>query len=235
MFFEGRNFNPFMNAGGTNSVIDDYHGNWNFDRTPFGYVGGFIVSSGHNTALPIGYHPVPKGTPAWGTAWKAAVAKHYQQAMSISSRSGVLPNRYNFLDLDPSYKNVFNQPLMRLTFDFKENELKLGMHGAQVINKMVANLKPDIPELASGAKRTWGFTPYQSTHNTGGTIMGTNPGNSAVNKYQQSWDCSNLFILGANVFAHNSAYQPTGLVGALAYWTADAIKNKYLKNPGWLL
>jgi gluconate 2-dehydrogenase alpha chain len=64
--------------------------------------------------------------------------------------------------------------------------------------------------------------------------MGSSPANSAVNKYQQSWDCTNLFILGANVFAHNSAYQPTGLVGALAYWTADAIKNRYIKNPGLL-
>ena len=85
-----------------------------------------------------------------------------------------------------------------------------------------------------------GGTYFSSTttldlfNNTGGTIMGTSPGNSAVNKYQQSWDCHNLFLVGANVFPHNSAYQPTGLVGAMAYWTADAIKNKYLKNPGLL-
>ena len=58
--------------------------------------------------------------------------------------------------------------------------------------------------------------PYQSTHNTGGTIMGTNPRNSALNKYLQSWDCHNLFVIGANVFPHNSAYNPTGPVGALA-------------------
>ena len=28
---------------------------------------------------------------------------------------------------------------------------------------------------------------------------------------------------------------PTGPVGALAYWTADAIKKRYLKNPGPLV
>jgi gluconate 2-dehydrogenase alpha chain len=77
--------------------------------------------------------------------------------------------------------------------------------------------------------------PYQSTHNTGGTIMGTNPGNSAVNKYLQSWDCHNLFIMGASVFPHNSAYNPTGPVGALAYRAADTLKNVYLKNPGPLV
>ena len=34
---------------------------------------------------------------------------------------------------------------------------------------------------------------------------------------------------------HNASYNPTGPVGALAYWTADAIKNRYIKNPGPLV
>ena len=65
--------------------------------------------------------------------------------------------------------------------------------------------------------------------------MGTNPKSSAVNKYLQSWDCHNLFLIGANVFVHNAANNPTGPVGALAYWAADAIKNRYIKNPGPLV
>jgi len=77
--------------------------------------------------------------------------------------------------------------------------------------------------------------PYQSTHNTGGVIMGPTPGVSAVNKYLQSWDAHNLFVVGASAFPHNAAYQPTGPVGALTYWTADAIKKRYLKNPGSLV
>jgi len=37
--------------------------------------------------------------------------------------------------------------------------------------------------------------------------------------------------MGASAFPHNSGYNPTGPVGALAYWAADAIREKYLKNP----
>jgi gluconate 2-dehydrogenase alpha chain len=77
--------------------------------------------------------------------------------------------------------------------------------------------------------------PYQSTHNTGGAVMGTDPGISALNKYLQSWDVSNVFVMGASAFPHNSGYNPTGPVGALAYWAADAIRDKYLKNPGPLV
>ena len=236
LFFEGRHFNPFMNAGGSNATMDDFNStNWAFDRSKFGYVGGFNVNGGFNTALPIGYRPVPRGTPSWGKGWKAATAKWYQTAMTISAAGAVMANRYNYYDLDPTYRNAFGLPLMRMTFDYKENEHKTGRHAADVINTIAKSMNPTTMNPAVARTEPWTAVPYQSTHNTGGTIMGTNPKNSAVNKYLQSWDCHNLFVIGANVFPHNSSYNPTGPVGALAYWTADAIKNRYMKNPGPLV
>jgi len=55
---------------------------------------------------------------------------------------------------------------------------------------------------------------YQSTHTTGGAIMGTNPANSVINRYSQSWDLPNLFIYGASAFPQNVGYNPTGLLAA---------------------
>ena len=234
LFFEGRNFNPFMAAGGSNWTADDFNINLDFDRAPHGFIGGYSMGSGFNTALPIGYRPVPRGTPSWGKAWKAATAKWYQTAMNIGASGSVMANRYNYYDLDPTYRNAFGQPLMRMTFDYKENELKMGRHAAQKVNDLAKSMNPTSFNAAS-VRDSWSVVPYQSTHNTGGTIMGTNPSNSVVNKYLQSWDAHNLFTVGANVFAHNASYNPTGPVGALAYWTADAIKTKYLKNPGPLV
>ena len=234
LFFEGRHFNPFMSAGGSNATIDDFNINEDFDRGKHGFVGGYNVAGGFNTALPIGYRPVPRGTPQWGKAWKAATAKWYQTAMNIGASGSVMANRYNYYDLDPTYRNAFGQPLMRMTFDYKENEHKMGRHAAQVINDIAKSMNPT--RLNEATVRTqWTVVPYQSTHTTGGTIMGTNPRDSALNRYLQSWDYHNLFVVGANVFPHNASYNPTGPVGALAYWTADAIKNRYLKNPGPLV
>ena len=234
LFFEGKQFNPFISTGGLSMVADDFHANWDFDRSPYGYVGGATLSGGMTNGRPISYRPLPSGTPQWGTAWKAANAKWYGSAMNIGSSGSVMANRYNYYDLDPIYKNAFNQPLMRMTFDYKENEHKMGKHIAQVINGIAKSMNPTSFNPAN-VRMSWTVVPYQSTHNTGGTIMGTNPGNSVVNKYLQSWDCHNLFIMGAGVFPHNAAYNPTGPVGALAYWAADAIKNRYVKNPGMLV
>src|SRR5580765_8752907 len=111
----------------------------------------------------------------------------------------------------------------------------MGRHIAGVMNVIAKSMNPTRLNPAVARTEPWTVVPYQSTHNTGGTIMGTSPRNSAVNKYLQSWDYSNLFTVGANVFPHNASYNPTGPVGALAYWTADAIKNRYIKDPAPLV
>jgi gluconate 2-dehydrogenase alpha chain len=84
-------------------------------------------------------------------------------------------------------------------------------------------------------KGPYDVTDYQTSHLCGGAIMGEKPDNSAVNRYLQSWDVPNLFVVGASAFPQNAGYNPTDTVGALAYWSAKAIRSQYLKNPGPLI
>ena len=235
-FEEGHLFNPFMSTGSLSITIDDFHQNWEFDRAKAGgFVGGYTMNGGMFHGRPIDYHPVPPGTPRWGKAWKDAMGKWYNRSMNIGASGSVMANRNNYLDLDPTYRNALGLPLMRMTFDYKKNEHLISTHAAQTIDEIARSLNPTHMTRPSPRTGPWSVVPYQSTHNTGGTIMGTNPGNSVVNKYCQSWDVPNLFITGASVFPHNSAYNPTGPVGALAYHTVDAIKKQYLKQPGALV
>ena len=234
LFFDDKHFHPFMASGGMGMLIDDFHGNWEFDRAPFGYIGGSIIGTSMYGGRPIQWHPTPAGTPGWGSQWKDEAAKWYDRAMNITASGSVMPNRGNYLDLDPTYRNRFGMPLMRMTFDYKDNERKLSAHSAKVINEIAMAMNPTHLDKAS-ARNSWSAVPYQTTHNTGGTIMGTNPGNSVTNKYGQVWGVDNLFIMGASLFPHNSAYNPTGPVAAIAYMAADIIKNVYVKNPGKLI
>jgi gluconate 2-dehydrogenase alpha chain len=45
----------------------------------------------------------------------------------------------------------------------------------------------------------------------------------------------NVFVVGSCAFPQNAGYNPTGTVGALAYWTAHALRTQYLKKPGPLV
>jgi gluconate 2-dehydrogenase alpha chain len=161
------------------------------------------------------------------------LAKGYQTALGLGTLAAVMPNRGNYLDLDPTYRNRFGQPLMRMTFDFKDNEIRMNRFGAKMLTDIGKAMNPTQMGTAS-ARTSWSVAPYQSTHNTGGAIMGTDPKTSAVNGWMQSWDVTNVFVLGASAFPHNSAYNPTGPVAALAYRAAEAIRERYLKHQGLL-
>jgi gluconate 2-dehydrogenase alpha chain len=91
---------------------------------------------------------------------------------------------------------------------------------------------------ASGAAHVW-HTPQGNGapggHHEGGTRMGSNSADSMVNKYGQSWDIPNLFLMGSSTFPAQSSFNPTLTIQALAYMTADAIVNRYRKNPGLLI
>jgi gluconate 2-dehydrogenase alpha chain len=234
MFFENREFNPFMGAPGAVMALDDADGD-NFDHTGLGFLGGSRMACGHQDGRPINYRPVPPGTPRWGSAWKKATAKYYRHAVNIGVSGSNYANRNNYLDLDPTYRDQLGRPLLRMTYNFVENDYKVAEYTLDVAVKIARAMNPSImgqPRLRRG---DYDIVPYQSTHNTGGTIMGTDPKASVVNRYLQSWDAHNLFIMGASTFPQQPAYNPTGPVGALAYWSAEAIIGKYLKSPGPLV
>jgi len=231
MFFEsGKIFNPFMGSGSLGTVIDDFNGD-NFDHAPYGFIGGADINQGSSGGRPIQFHPVPRGTPRWGERWKNAVAHYYNRAFGMNAQGGVQAYRGNYLDLDPTYKDVYGQPLLRMTFDFGPHEHKQSAFMATVMEKIAKATGASTYQVNQIAAH-YNVVPYQSTHNTGGAIMGTDPSKTAINKYGQTWDVSNVFVTGASSFPQNAGYNPTGTVGALAYHTADAVVNRYVKNPG---
>jgi gluconate 2-dehydrogenase alpha chain len=56
-----------------------------------------------------------------------------------------------------------------------------------------------------------------------------------VNRYGQSWDIPNLFILGGSTHPTISGFNPTLTIEALAFMSAEAIVTRYRKSPGPLL
>jgi gluconate 2-dehydrogenase alpha chain len=235
VFFEDKEINPFMSAGASHGMnIDDFNGD-NFDHAGLGFFGGAWISAGRSNGRPIATRPVPPGTPRWGREWKKATAKWYNHSFGIGASGCQYAHRQNFLDLDPTYKDALGRPLIRMTFNFTENDLKMAKYIGGVLDKIATAMKPTIKGRVAVRTGNYNVVPYQSTHNTGGTMIGFDPQGSVVNRYCQAWGADNLFVMGASLFPQNASYNPTGLVGALAYFAAEAITTKYLKSPGPLV
>ena len=233
-WFPDKNFNPFVSSGSIGMCLDDWSGD-NFDHGPHGFVGGGYVGAVMTNGRPIqSASRVPPGTPGWGAEWKRAVKDSYLTSYNFATHGSSYSYRDAYLDLDPTYTDRFGRKLMRMTFDFHDNERKMSAFLTDRLGEVVQAMGPK--QMVKTPRRgTYTSTVYQTTHTCGGAIMGTDPKTSALNKYLQSWDVSNLFVMGASAFPQNSGYNPTGTVAALAFWAADAIVNRYLKAPGPLV
>lgn len=234
VFYEGgKRINPFMGAGALGTAIDDFN-NGSFDHGPLGFVGGAYIAAYQTGGRPIAYHPVPPGTPRWGREWKDAVAQNYNSTVSLSVHGSSIPHPNNYIGLDRTYTDAYGQPLGMMTFDFPYNDRLMSRHVTQKAWE-IAEAMGGRSVAVSWLPDHYSIVPYQTTHNTGGTIVGTDPRTSVLNKYLQSWDLHNLWTVGASCFPQNGGYNPTGTVGALAYWAVDAMINRYMKNPGPLV
>jgi gluconate 2-dehydrogenase alpha chain len=226
-FFNEKTFNSFAGAGALGATLDDFNGD-NFDHTDLKFIHGASIALSQTGARPIANNSTPPGTPSWGKAFKAQSLKYANRVLSVGAQGACMPHRYHYLDLDPTYKDVYGQPLLRMTFDFEDQEKEMVAFMGKQTERIMKEMGADLV-VANTKRGPYDIVPYQSTHNTGGAIMGSDPETSAVNHYLQMWDMENLFVVGASAFAHNSGYNPTGTVGALAYRAADGIL-KYHKS-----
>jgi hypothetical protein len=44
--------------------------------------------------------------------------RHYNHTLAINNQGSVMAYRQNYLDLDPTYRDRYGRPLLRMTFDF---------------------------------------------------------------------------------------------------------------------
>jgi gluconate 2-dehydrogenase alpha chain len=231
-FFFDRPLNRFMGSGGCGTIIRDLDGDC-FDHGPLNFLRGAYISAYAMGSRPISnFGVVPPAVKAtWGAEWKKAAIDAFDCTATVGISGEHLAYRTNYLDLDPTYRDSLGDPLLRMTMDWNDNERNmidfLSAKMARVGREMGAR-----EVVATPMARRYDVNIYKTTHLQGGTIMGTNPGNSVVNPWLQHWQMPNLFVLGASTFPQNASGNPTLTILAQTLRTADAIVDRYLRDPG---
>ena len=232
--YDDRHINIFMGPSAQRHSLDDFNAD-NFDHGGVGFIrGGQIsVAPAALEAGPIGTAmnlPTPPGTPRWGAAYRDFMAKNFTRYIGITAQTENLPYADQMIDLDPDVRDAWGLPAPRMTYDWRRPNERARIEFLQNKLEEIAH--------ATGASKVWRAPLGQGApgaHHEGGTRMGNDPNTSVVNKYGQSWDIHNLFVVGSSTFPSMSGFNPTLTIEALAYMSADAIVNKYKKSPGALL
>jgi hypothetical protein len=127
-----------------------------------------------------------------------------------------------YLDLDPTYKDGFCNPLLRMTFDFHKNELDMSKYVIDRAADIARHMKPDKMGIHY-RKGHYSVVPYQTTHNTGARRWGK-PGHKRCQPLPAKLGRAQCICHGGRgAFPQNPSHNPTGTVGVLAYWAVDAI------------
>jgi len=86
---------------------------------------------------------------------------------------------------------------------------------------------------ATGAKEVWSARGNMPTiHLMGGTIMGSDAGNSVTNSYGQTHELLNLYVAGPGIFATAGASNPTYTIFALSLRGAEQLASKWSTVAG---
>jgi gluconate 2-dehydrogenase alpha chain len=218
--FPGRKLNRFFGTGSQWIACDDFEGGVMDSKGEFISHTGLYASGGE--LKPIGAaRATPPNVPLWGPVWKDWVRKNANSVGGVSTQLDMLTYEQNYLDLDPVAKDPLGNPVIRVTFNFTDHEMRAF---AFYRERQALWLKE------AGASETWGGVPapnFVSTHAYGGTRMGNDPATSVVNRFGISHEAPNLAILGGSTFPTVAGRNPTETIWATAWRTGDHLARNF--------
>ena len=127
-----------------------------------------------------------------------------------------LPELHNTVDLDPELTDSDGIPAPRLNYTLSKNSRDQLDHAIENARKVFET---------AGATDIYVDPLMQQSgwHLMGTARMGNDPAGSVVDKWGQSHDVDNLFIIDGSVFVTGAAVNPTPTIQAIALRTADYI------------
>jgi gluconate 2-dehydrogenase alpha chain len=233
--------NLFMGSGAVGYGISDLDGDLKQEVPEKILRGGTFLrgaATGEGPAGSFGRVPAGEVSRNWGSAWKKAAIEHWDRiGPGVEMRGEHYAYRQNFMDLDPTYTDKWGDPLLRMTLDWTDYEMRQMAFGARIANQIMEEIAQVsgarlVKRERSEAFHHYNAAQYITTHIQGGAIMGSSPERSVVNPWLQHWQMPNLFVVGSSSFPQNSSANPTLTIVAVSHRAADGLIDRYLKSPG---
>jgi glucoside 3-dehydrogenase (cytochrome c) catalytic subunit len=156
--------------------------------------------------------------PGFGAKFKEDVKKNYAAIIGIGSFGEVLARPENYVELDPVVKDAWGIPVLKFHIEWGPNELAMAKDMVETQREM---FKAAGVEVLS--ERSTPLPPGWSIHEQGTARMGDDPKKSVLNKFNQSHDVKNLFVVDGASFVSATEKNPTLTILTVAMRAADYI------------
>jgi choline dehydrogenase-like flavoprotein len=181
---------------------------------------GFYGGGGIDARMgpqPVGWAlSTGSGMPRWGADLKSRL-EAFPQSMMSTGHCTSLALETNSVSLDPTLKDSWGIPSIRLTYKDHPDDLKM--------SKFLQDRSYEIMD-AAGAQKIWRQDVAEragGVHLLGTCRMGNDPASSVIDKYHRTHDVKNLFLCDGSSFVTSGRGQPTMTIQALAFRAADHI------------
>jgi gluconate 2-dehydrogenase alpha chain len=210
--------NPFMGPLVASTIIDDLTSEIVPDNDE-GVLWGSPITSFPGDVQPIeASRGIPPHAPQWGKGLKQWLADNYRRLFSMHTQTPSLPSVKYYCDLDPTHKDRFGQPALRITHEWAQHDLNALAYFGKVKRRIAREM---------GMLDCWeepSPPPYHlSTHECGTHRTGEDPTASVVDPFGESHHVRGLYAVGGGQFPTQPAYNPTETIQALAFLTADHV------------
>jgi choline dehydrogenase-like flavoprotein len=194
----------------------------NFNHTDKNIIGGGVLCN-EFIRMPYAFAGMrPPGSKRWGKEHKDFQRNFYKKHIVVVGPVQELPRFENRVSIDPSVKDFWGIPVLRMGRERHDNDMKTAEY---LSSKAVMWLRE------AGAKEIYkimpGKTGSASQHQAGTCRMGNDPKTSVTNKYGQLHDVDNVFIADGSLNVNNGGFNPALTIMMLAYWVSDYIKGQW--------
>jgi choline dehydrogenase-like flavoprotein len=218
-FFD-KDLNEYQGVMDTRVIQDFYEPNP--DKNGF-YGGGVLEPRGDGNTINFSRMNVPRVL-SWGPKRKKWIMDNWNKNMMVVTSMESLSQERNVLDLDPNVIDKWGLAVPRVTYDVHPNEHKLGDFFRDRAKELLETA--GARQILSGRNSV----PKGDAHLLGTCRMGNDPETSVLNKFNQSHNVKNLFVVDGSCFVTSGKSNPTLTIQALAFRASDYIIEEMKKG-----
>jgi choline dehydrogenase-like flavoprotein len=155
--------------------------------------------------------PDPKYFPLWGAELEQKLEGYRGSAFSTTVMGEVLPRFENYAKLDPKVVDAWGIPVLNFNAKYTDNEKRMAQDAIDTIAEACATAGFEVIH-----KNPIPHPPGYSIHELGACRMGEDPKTSVLNKWNQSHDIANLFVVDGSSFVTGGSQNPTMTILSLS-------------------
>ncbi len=167
----------------------------------------------------------PRNFAAYGAELQRKLDEYYGSAFYMTVMGEVLGRYENHVTIDHSKVDAWGIPVLHIETQYTDNEYNMAKDAVEVGSQLAHSAGFEVL-----SQNTVPNPPGYSIHEVGTCRMGDDPKRSVLNRWNQSHDHKNLFVVDGAAFVSAGWQNPTMTISALSMRASEHLADEMTKR-----